>query len=70
MTGKALCRLMRAHICTIRELSARLGIPMTRVRYRRQHGLPTAAHVRDWVQAITGTDLGAHYPGETACPSR
>jgi hypothetical protein len=66
MTGKALCRLMRVHKVTIRTMAQRLGIPMTRVRSRRQHGLPTAAHVRDWVEAITGTDPGAHYPGETA----
>lgn len=60
MTGKALCRLMRQYRVTIREASHRLGIPMTLVRHRRQHGLPPGSgYVRDWVQAITGHDPDA-----------
>lgn len=55
MTGKELIKLMRTNKVTIRELAARLDMPMTRVRFRRYNGFcnnPNAAS--DWRFAITG----------------
>lgn len=58
MTGKELCTLMRKHKVTIRELAKRIGVPMKRVRFRREHGMDRTL-ARDWIQAITGKDPGA-----------
>lgn len=58
MTGKELFRLMRKHRVTIRELKARTGITLKRIRQVRESGLADANAVRDWVQAITGRDPG------------
>jgi hypothetical protein len=57
-TGAELRYLMRVHKVTIRELSARLGITMKRIRLRRTRGLADFHAVRDWVQAITWQDPG------------
>jgi transcriptional regulator with XRE-family HTH domain len=58
MTGPALAKLMRQHNVTLKELSQRLGIPMTRIRRVLQSKLSHGPSVRDWVEAITGTDPG------------
>jgi len=55
MTGKALTKLMRTNKVTIRELAARLDMPMTRVRFRREHGFKSNPYAAsDWRFAITG----------------
>lgn len=58
MTGKQLISLMRRHAVTIRELKARTGITLQRIRQVCKSGLTEPNAVRDWVQAITGTDPG------------
>lgn len=40
VSGATVCRLMRRHRVTIRQIAARYNIPMTRVRYVRAHGGP------------------------------
>ena len=59
LSGQDLCRLMRRHRVTIRALAQRMDIPMTRIRYRRLHGIEDWHILRDWVQAITSVDPGA-----------
>jgi hypothetical protein len=59
LSGPDLCTLMRRHRVTIRMLAQRMDIPMTRVRYRRRHGIAEWNVMRDWAQAITGVDPGA-----------
>jgi hypothetical protein len=59
LSGRDLRTLMRRHHVTIRVLAQRMQIPMTRVRYRRQHGIAEWPILRDWVEAITGADPGA-----------
>ena len=59
LSGRDLRTLMRRHRVTIRALAQRLEIPMTRVRYRRLHGIDDWNVLRDWVEAITGADPGA-----------
>jgi len=59
LSGRDLRTLMRRHRVTIRLLAQRMDIPMTRVRYRRLHGIEDWPLMRDWVQAITGVDPGA-----------
>lgn len=59
MTGKELASLMRRHGVTIKELAKRIQIPQNRVRMRRDTGFFREPElVRDWIQAITGTDPG------------
>ena len=58
MTGKEISSLMRKHRCTMRDLKARTGITLKRIRYVRQHGVFEPFVVRDWKQAITGVDPG------------
>lgn len=54
MTGKELCRLMRAHGITMRALKDRTGFTLKRIRHIREHGL--AGHPAiDWHEAITGS---------------
>lgn len=43
---------MRRHRKTIRGLSQTMGIPLTRVRDVRLHGVSGEAFVRDWLEAI------------------
>jgi len=58
LSGPTLCHLMRRHHVTIRTLAQRLGVPMTRVRIRRQQGIADRHVARDWIEAITGQDPG------------
>jgi hypothetical protein len=59
LSGPALIKVMRQHKVTIAELKARTGITMKAIRERRETGLTNAYAIRDWLQAITGTDPGA-----------
>ena len=59
LSGRDLRTLMRRHRVTIRALAQRMNIHMTRVRYRRLHGIDDWNVLRDWVEAITGADPGA-----------
>lgn len=54
MSGKGICRLMRANHITIRQLAEKMGITLKRVREVRAAGLTDPAYVRDWREAITG----------------
>ena len=58
LSGLDMQRLMRRHHITILTLSRRMGIPMTRVRFRRQYGIEDRHVARDWLEAIAGTDPG------------
>ncbi len=58
LSGKELCRLMRKHKVTIEALAFRIGVTQKRIRAVRASGLDDALAVRDWLQAITGTDPG------------
>ncbi len=58
MTGAEITSLMRRHKVTIRELKARTGITMKRIRQVRERGLGCRHAKRDWIEAITGTDPG------------
>jgi hypothetical protein len=58
MDGPEVRRLMRTHGTTIRDLSARTGITMKRIREIRECGTRSPHVTRDWVQAITGRDPG------------
>jgi hypothetical protein len=59
LSGPDLCKVMRQHKVTIAELKARTGITMKVIRQRRESGLANPYAIRDWLQAITGTDPGA-----------
>ena len=59
LSGRDIRTLMRRYHVTIRALAQRMDIPMTRVRYRRLHGIEEWNVIRDWVEAITGVDPGA-----------
>jgi hypothetical protein len=59
LSGPDLCKVMRQHKVTIAELKRRTGITMKAIRRRRETGLTDAYAIRDWLQAITGTDPGA-----------
>lgn len=58
ITGKEIARLMRVHRVKIRELSLRMGITMKRIREVRDAGLSDPLSIRDWIEAITGSDPG------------
>ena len=58
MEGNEVKRLMRKYRVTIRELSQRMGITQKRIRLRREIGLDGRELIRDWVQAIIGSDPG------------
>lgn len=58
LPGRELVKLMRRYRVTIRELSARTGITMKRIRAVRHEGLADRHAIRDWVEAITGQDPG------------
>ena len=49
---------MRRHRKTIAGLSFATGITQKRIREVREHGLRDPYAIRDWLQAITGTDVG------------
>jgi hypothetical protein len=53
LTGCEVTRLMRQNRVTIRELAARTGFTMKRIRQVRRAGLFGPA-VLDWQEAITG----------------
>jgi Trp operon repressor len=44
---------MRRNKVTIRELAARLDMPMTWVRRGMKHGVSSDNALRDWMEAIT-----------------
>jgi hypothetical protein len=52
---------MRTFGVTIAALAKRMNITQTRVRHVREKGVIGAEFVRDWRQAITGTDPGKLY---------
>lgn len=54
LTGKQLCRLMRRHGVTIRELARRMGNTQKQIRHRREHGIPTFVLRIDYEEAIYG----------------
>jgi hypothetical protein len=59
LSGHDMRTLMRRHRVTIRALAQHMDIPMTRVRYRRRHGIADWNVLRDWAEAIMGVDPGA-----------
>ena len=58
LTGKRVTSLMRKHKMTIEQLAFRLGTSMKRVRQIRESGVTDPLTVRDYIQAITGVELG------------
>lgn len=58
MTGTQIKSLMRKNHITIRDLASRMQITMKRVRIVRERGITNGNVIRDWVEAITGTDPG------------
>jgi hypothetical protein len=58
IAGEAISRLMRKHKVTIRELAERTGITMKRIRQVRAIGLEDRLAIRDWIEAIVGSDPG------------
>jgi hypothetical protein len=49
--------LMARHKVTIRELSARTGVPMKRIREIRAMGRVSYCHYCDYTQAVTGENV-------------
>ena len=58
LSGEDVCRLMRKHKKSIRQLSFVLGITCKGIREVRAKGLQDPLAVRDWLQHITGEDPG------------
>jgi len=58
MTGKSLTSMMRREHVTIRQLKARSGFTLKRIREVRESGIYDAHVCRDWIQSITGADPG------------
>lgn len=58
LSGVEVKALMRRHHKTIEELSFRLGISQKRLREVREKGLSDNLAVRDWLEAVTGEDVG------------
>ena len=52
MSGTMIKKLMRLHKVTIRQLSARMDVPMSRIRQVRDNGPETAGIYRDYKEAI------------------
>lgn len=59
LPGEEVRRLMRRYGKTIRELSLETGITMKRIREVRDRGLADRNAIRDWIQAIVGSDPGS-----------
>lgn len=53
MGALLICQKMRRHKVTIRELAARLQMPMTVVRRVMKNGVSSEHALRDWLEAIT-----------------
>lgn len=53
LSAAEICKLMRKHNCTIRQLAERTQISQKRIRQVRSRGISGLA-VLDWQQAITG----------------
>ncbi len=58
VSGKAIASLMRANKVTIRDLAARLGVTLVRVRQVRAKGVQGNHVALDWFQGITGQTAG------------
>jgi len=58
MNGKQIINLMRINKITIRQLAARMGITIKRIREVRKSGITHLYTIRDWKQGITGVDPG------------
>jgi hypothetical protein len=58
LTGEEVRRLMRCHMKTIAGLSFATGITQRRIREVRELGLRDRYAIRDWLEAISGTDVG------------
>ncbi len=58
LSGLEVIGLMRRHRKTIEELSFRMGIPQKRIRRIREMGVSDSLAVRDWLEAVTGEDVG------------
>jgi len=58
LSGAEIRALMRRHCQTIRELSFRMGISQKRIRKVRQTGIAELGACRDWLEALTGDDVG------------
>jgi hypothetical protein len=58
VSGPELTRIMRQHKVSIANLAFRLGTTQKRFREARSVGLSDTLAVRDWLEAITGTDPG------------
>jgi hypothetical protein len=75
LTGEELRRLMRRGRKTIADLSFQMGITQKRIRVVRESGLKDGHAVRDWIEAITASDIGPlpekyqirHHTEEAAC---
>lgn len=75
LSGEDVCRLMRKHKKTIKQLSFMLGITCKRIRQVRDSGLDDPLAVRDWLEKITGEDPGPipasyrinHHTEEASC---
>ncbi len=59
MTGRQIKSLMIVNNMTIRSLSIVMQITQVRIREIRKSGLTCRYTVRDWIEAITGSDPGA-----------
>ena len=58
LEGKQVRRLMLANKVTIRRLKEITGITLKRIREVRTKGFDDRNVIRDWIQAISGEDLG------------
>ncbi|REJ87058.1 MAG: hypothetical protein DWQ34_25960 [Planctomycetota bacterium] len=58
LSGQEVQRLMRGHHTTIAELAFRMGITQSRIRTVREKGIRGPELVRDWLEGITGVDVG------------
>lgn len=75
LSGNEIKTLMRRHRWTIASLAFRLGLKMARVRQVRERGLTDPLSVRDWIEAMTGEDVGPipekywmrHHAEEASC---